>query len=283
MTTGRCLAVLALALAACGEPSHEAGAQVAHGASLFASAAAQQWALPAQMREVSGLAVSANGGLFGHDDERAVIYQLDARAGALVKTFALGNPAETGDFEGLAITPEGTFWLTTSQGKLYRFSEGGEDAHVTFAGFDTGLSQICEVEGLAYLAAEESLILACKQNEARAMRNTIALYAWRTDGSAPAVLWRRMDVSEVAEAAGVRRFQPSSVEIDAESGRIVLLSARDGAMAEFSPAGVLVAARSLGREHAQAEGAAILADGTLVIADEAAGGRAMLSLYDRTP
>ena len=65
----------------------------------------------------------------------------------MIKTFAVGAVVETGDFEGLAITPSGDFWLTTSQGRLFRFREGADGAHVEFERFVTGLNDICEIEG----------------------------------------------------------------------------------------------------------------------------------------
>jgi len=275
----------ALLACACAQPAPPAEAQ-AQGAesiegSLFSAAPAQQWRLPDQLREVSGLAVAPDGRLFAHNDERAVIYQLDVNEGRIVKTFALGETIAAGDFEGLAITPSGQFWLTTSQGELRRFTEGEDGGHVAFATFDTGLRNVCEIEGLAYLAAEDSLILACKRNEARDMRDTISLYAWR-DGAGVARPWRRLAETELASAAGVERFRPSSLDIDPATGRLLLLSARDGALAELD-GGRVVSARALGPQHAQAEGAAILADGALAIADEGGDGRALLSIYSRIP
>jgi uncharacterized protein YjiK len=276
MTTRHGLAAL-LVLAACSPPPAPTETEM-QAASLFAAAPTQQWRLPRRLREISGLAVTSDGRLFGHDDERAVIYEIDAQAGRLVKGFALGDPPRTADFEGLAVASEDVFWLTTSRGVLYRFREGDDGAHVAFDRFDTGLGDACEVEGLAYLAAEESLILACKQNHARGMRDMVSLYAWPFFG--PAVLWRSLPEAELAGAAGVRRFRPSSVDVDPHSGRLLLLSARNGALAELGADGALLAARRL--RHQQPEGVAVLADGALAIADEAGGDeRAMLSIYPR--
>ncbi len=268
-----------LALAACSRPQQPAQAQAAPEGSLFAAAPAQQWRLPEQLREISGLAVSPDGRLFGHDDEHAVVYEIDATRGGLAKAFALGDPPLQGDFEGLAIAPDGTFWLAASRGEIYRFREGGDGAHVEFARFDTGLGEICEVEGLAYLAAEESLILACKRTHARDMRDRVAMYIWPFSGEAE--LWRDLPEAELAAAAGVRHFRPSSLDIDARSGRLLLLSASDAALVELSADGALVSARELEGEHVQPEGVAVLAGGALVITDEA-GGRAstaLLSVY----
>jgi uncharacterized protein YjiK len=268
-----------LALAACSP--HSAPAQTAPGgASLFAEAPDLQWRLPDRLREISGLAVAPDGRLFGHDDETAVIYEIDVADGRLVKAFALGDPVETGDFEGLAITSDGAFWLVTSRGRLSRFHEADDGAHVAYERFNTGLDDVCEIEGLAYLAAEESLILACKRNQARDMRDTVSLHAWRI-GADAATPWRALPESEIAAAAGVRSFRPSSIEIDAGTGRIILLSANDNALAELSADGALVAARSLSSAHPQPEGIAVLRDGALVIADEAGSARPVISRYPR--
>jgi hypothetical protein len=138
--TGAAFALLVLL--ACGEPAPLAQPRGAD-ASLFADAPDRQWRLPERLREISGLAAGPDGRLFGHDDEAAIVYEIDVERGALVKAFALGEPVETGDFEGLALTPAGDFWLTTSRGRLYRFREGADGAHVAYQRFDTGLSQVC--------------------------------------------------------------------------------------------------------------------------------------------
>jgi uncharacterized protein YjiK len=268
----------ALALCACARPS----AQAEPASSAFAAAPDLQWRLPDRLREISGLAVSPDGRLFAHDDEAAVIYELDVARRTIVKAFALGDPVERGDFEGLAITPSGDFWLTTSRGRLYRFREADDGAHAAYDRFDAGLDDICEIEGLAYLEAEESLILACKRHHARGMRDTVGLYAWPVGGSA-AVAWRSWREAELTRAAGVRAFRPSSLDIDPASGRIILLSANDNALAEFSADGALLAARALGTAHTQAEGAAIAPDGALMIADEGHAAPALLSRYARVP
>jgi uncharacterized protein YjiK len=266
-------------LAACGDPSAVVAQTGGRGS--FATAPAQQLQLPDQLREISGLAVSPDGRLFAHDDERAVIYELDAARGAIVKRFVLGNPILTGDFEGLAITPGGMFWLTTSEGEVYRFAEGADGAHAPYHTFDSGLDELCEVEGLAYLPSEESLILACKRNKARSMRGTVSLYLWPFSGEAEE--WRSLPEQEIAATAGVAEFRPSSVEMDPASGHILLLSANDAAFAELDAGGRLLSARALDRSHVQPEGVTVLPEGSLVISDEASGGRPLLTRYARVP
>jgi uncharacterized protein YjiK len=252
------------------------------GDSLFAAAPDKRWKLPNRLREISGLATTRDGRLFGHGDEAGVVYELDMSGdGRIVKNFALGEPIVRDDFEGLAITPAGDFYLTTSTGRIYRFREGSDGAHVAFATFETGLRRVCEVEGLMHLAQDDSLILACKANYSADMRNAIALYQWTPPQGARARAASLFLRVEDAEAFGGRRINPSGVELDARSGRILVIAARDRALIELDRSGAVAAARLLDESHVQAEGIAIMPDGALVIADEAAGGRALLTRYPR--
>ncbi len=270
------LVVPALALLwACGAPDvqESATAEAIYRSSLFAATPDAEWRLPDRLAEISGLAVTREGRLFGHDDERAIVYELNLANGGVIKRFALGDPAEAGDFEGMAASDDSLF-LITSTGRLYAFVEGEDGAAVAFEAYETGLAPICEAEGLAYNPAQDSLIIACKTVHARAMAGTVLLFSWslrtHTLSQDP---WISASEADVAAAAGVRGFHPSSVEIDAASGRVIVLAGSERAMAEFGPDGAILAARRLGRAHPQPEGAAILPDGTLIIADEA-GSRA---------
>lgn len=267
--------------AACSEASApQADRAPGSRTSLFARAPTAAWRLPDRLREISGLTVTPDGRLFAHDDERAIIYQLDVTQGAIIKSFAVGD-AERGDFEDITTTPDGYFWLMSSNGRLLRFREGQSGGRVDFERFNTGLKDVCELEGLAYLASAQSLILACKVNHARDMRDTLALYAWPIASERPATLWRSMPVGPVIAAAGARAFHPSSLQFDGPSGRILLLSARDGALAEFGADGELLTARRLGPEHVQAEGMAVMPSGDLVISDEGGSGHARIAVYGR--
>jgi len=249
---------------------------------LFAAEAESRFELPNRLREISGLAVSPDGRVFGHDDEQAIIYEIDVARGAVLKSFSIGDPVATGDFEGLTITPNGDFWLTDSSGRLMRFREGGDRATVDAERFDTGIGETCEVEGIAYLPSDQTFVLACKRMRGRGQRtNAPQLRVWSV-GAQETRVWGPI-TADVADAAGVRDFQPSDLEFDPASGRLIVISAIDGAIAEFGPDGALVSARALGHDHRQAEGVAILPDGSLIIADEGGNDRAHISRYLRRP
>ncbi|HZZ35578.1 MAG TPA: hypothetical protein VFE03_07620 [Caulobacteraceae bacterium] len=252
------------------------------GASLFSEEPDAQWTLPKRLREISGLAVTPDGRVMGHDDETAVIYQLDIDRGEVIKRFSLGDPVKRGDFEGIAIDDDGAFYLTTSTGRVYCFREGDDRAHVAYESFDTGLRDIAEIEGLAYSRAEDSLILACKTIYAPDLQGMFALFAWspRTPGRL-AEPWLVIPLAPFAEAVGAKAFHPSSLEIDARTGRLVVLAARQNAMVELAADGTLLAARRFGKGLRQAEGATIMPDGALVVAREGGDARALMRRYAR--
>jgi len=117
--------------------------------------------LPKKLREVSGLASTQSGRLFGHDDEKGVIYEIDTDNGKILKEWLVGSGPLRGDFEDIAIAGE-YFYLVASDGTLIRFPEGSADQRVSYRRIDTGLDGVCEVEGLEYDGARGSLLLACK-------------------------------------------------------------------------------------------------------------------------
>jgi uncharacterized protein YjiK len=251
------------------------------GQSLFAAEPCARWRLPKGLEEISGLAVTSEGRLVGHDDERAVIYEIDVETGAVAERVRLGDPVARGDFEGLAIGG-GAVFLVTSDGLIHCFAEAGGRRRDDFEIFDSGLSAIAEIEGVAWDAPGGRLILACKSSHSAALNGALVLYAWSPDApdqhARPCLT---VPAYALAEAVGARAFHPSGLEIDARTGRIVLVASTEKAIVELDAGGGLLASRLLGAQHRQPEGVTIMPDGSLVIADEAHGGAASLTCYAR--
>ncbi len=271
--------VIALALsgAACGksQPNAQSGTGL-DGMN------AVRWNLPKRLNEISGLALTNDGRLFAHDDERGVIYQIDWRSGQLMKSFALGDPPLRADFEGIAIAGA-DFYLVTSDGILYRAAEGIDGAHVAYERIDTDTAARCEIEGLAYDTRRGLLLLGCKTPRAAALKGRISVFAW-----SPAL--RSIDeqasfsVPERAFTAPLDtpQFNPSSVELSRDGAHLFLLAGRQRALAEVELDGRVIAVTRLpAKHHRQPEGLAIGPEGELIIADEGGGGRATLAIYRR--
>jgi hypothetical protein len=254
----------------------------AYGTSLFAAEPNAQWLLPAGLQEISGLAVTPDGRLMGHDDEEATLYQIDVETGLVAKRFSVGEPAVRGDFEGLAIGPDGAFYLITSTGHMYRFFEGPDGGYVDYETFDTGLRHVAEIEGLAFQLAEDCVVLACKTNYSPALQGALALYAWSpSNPEGRARPWLTAPLYPIAEALGSPTFHPSSLEIDPRTGRLIVLAGHENAMVELDVYGGVLAARLLGAHHRQAEGSAVLPDGRLMIADEGGKAQGFVTRYAR--
>lgn len=249
-------------------------------ASRIAQTMAEQWKLPKRLDEVSGLALDGNDRLFAHDDERAVIYEIDRHRGGLVKTFALGDPPVRGDFEGIAVA-DSLFYLLTSDGMLYRAAEGDDGGHVVYEHIDTGLGARCELEGLAYDAYRNVLLASCKEPHIDQLKGRVAVFGWSIDrGAADAGSSITVSERALAEPIGERGFNPSSIEVSRDGTRLWLLAGRQRALAEVAPDGQVIAVTSLdAKRHRQPEGLAIGRNGELIIADEGAGARATLAIY----
>jgi uncharacterized protein YjiK len=218
----------------------------------------------------------------GHDDERAVIYELDVETGNVVERIRLGEIAVRDDFEGLAIGRDDTFFLVTSAGLIHAFMQTGDAGPVSFDVYDAGLGGAAEIEGAAWDPVGERVVLACKVSHSSALQGALVVYAWSPDApDQHARPWLTVPAYALAEAVGARAFHPSGIEVDARTGQLVIVASTENAIVELDPAGRLLAARVLGPTHRQPEGVTILPDGSLVIADEGHGGAACLTSYAR--
>lgn len=239
-----------------------------------------QWKLPNRLREISGLAMTADDRLLAHDDERAIIYELDLEAERIGKVFALGDPVVRADFEGVAVVGD-TVYLVTSGGRLYETREVEDGAHARFNTYDTGVGSRCEVEGLAFEPDDRSLVLVCKTVSGDLLKGSVALFRWSIDRHAltpdsPLLIDRDAITDEIPG----RSFNPSGIERHPDSGTYFVVAARQEVIVELSLLGdVLDIARLRGGTHRQAEGISFNSEGDLLLGDEGAGRRARLTIY----
>lgn len=241
-------------------------------------------ALPPGLEEISGLATTPDGRLLAHDDERAIVYEVDFRDGTVVKSFRVGLQGLPGDFEGIAVAGPRIF-LVTSQGELLEFREGEAGSSVRYRIHRTGVGRLCEVEGLAWDEARNCLLLPCKTARTTDFEDHLVVLG--VDASTMEVypVPRVFIPLENLEGVGLDdEFHPSAVEVHPTSGRLLLASARDEALLELSSGGSPLAGRKLPEDdHPQTEGLALLPAGRLVLADEGRGGPGRLTRYGPDP
>lgn len=238
------------------------------------------WTLPHALHEISGLTMAPGGRLLTHNDEHGRIHALDPRTGGILGAWSLqGEPAE--DFEGIAVVGTRIF-LVTSRATLYEAGLPAGPDPLRHTVHRTGLEDRCEFEGLAADLRDGVLLLPCKLIRGPDRRSTgLRVYRWDVAGGAlaePASI--ELSADALREGTPWKRFAVSSIELDARTGNLWLLSARQRGLLELSREGAILSTRELAKEwHRQPEGLAILADGSQLVSDEGDGARATLSLY----
>ena len=235
--------------------------------------------LPGRLREISGLAFTPDGRLFAHDDERAVLYEIDPANGELVKGFAMGDRIARDDFEGIEIA-DGRFYLVSSTGRLYESREGEDDERLLFNTYGTGAGRSCEIEGLAHDPGHDLLLLLCKTALVEELAKFVTIFRWSPatrEVTDPPI---RIPLGDIERATGQRGFAASGIARDPATGNYVLIAASDRAIVAVTPEGRVLGGGRLDRDrHPQAEGIAFGRDGSLVIADEGRDGRARITVY----
>ncbi len=233
--------------------------------------------LPTALEEISGLAISEDGRLYAHDDERGVVYELNPETGEIVHHFTLaGRPR--GDFEGLAMVGD-TFYMITSGGTLLSFPRDAEAGSVPYSQRPTGLRRTCEIEGLA-ADVNRTLLIACKTLKRRRDRGKLVVFRWDIDGEeldpTPVISVSREDL----EAHGLKRgVHPSGIETTPHQTFLVLAS-RENVLLEISADGLILSTVELSdKQHRQPEGIALWPNGMITIADEKQGRRPRLTHY----
>lgn len=235
--------------------------------------------LPPALREISGISF-AGGRLFGHDDERGTVYEIDTVDGTIIRRFDLGERRLRGDFEDIAAAGD-SLWIVDSRGDLYLFGEGPDGGSVPFEKIGTGLAARNDVEGLCFDPASGSLLLACKEHPGVDSARVRAIHAFdpekRTLSPGPRFL---IDLDELGRRFGVKDFRPSGIARHPATGGFFVISAVGNTILELSPAGEVLGCAGLPeKHHAQPEGLSFDGRGRLFISNEGPD-RGTILIYD---
>lgn len=268
----RCIAAAALTLSWVGA----AGAQ----------SPPRQMPLNAQLVEISGLAAASEHSVFAHNDEFAIVYEIDIRDGSVPRAFALGDPTTKGDFEGIAAYND-RIYLVTSSGLIYEADISDHRARARFNVYDTGVGAFCEVEGLSRTPTPGEFFVLCKRPRKGGSDGRLSIYRWsladRRAVDEPAFSIRFRDFLPGSEREA---FRPAGIEWDAATQTMMIVSSRSQMVYAFDPTGKFLRKHKLPADrHPQSEGLAVLSSGAILIADEGNGrnGAGLLSVYDELP
>lgn len=265
----------ALLLLAAMTAAFSAGAQAQETllSRLDTSKPAQSFKLDPVLAEVSGLAPASATTVFAHNDEYAIIHEVDISNGVIKRSFALGKPTIAGDFEGIALKGDAVY-LITSDGMLYEAPVKKHRERARHTVYDTGLKEFCEIEGMAIDESADAFLFLCK-NAVRDKKNKrITIYRWTiADRFQDREPWLEIPLAElVPEKDRRQNFKASELQLEAQSGHLFILDANAGAILEMTQQGAPVDYRLLApRTHPQAEGLALMPGGAIIVGDESRG------------
>jgi uncharacterized protein YjiK len=250
--------------------------------------------LSKRLHELSGLAMTNDGRLFGHNDEKADIYQIDYSDGSIIKSFSLGKKSLKEDFEGIAIVGK-IFFLVTSNGEIYEFSEGEDNSSVPYEKYKTKLTSKNNVEGLCYDPVSNSLLLACKGYPGKDHDGKRAVYAFSLTekklNKKPRFLISIKEVNSFKNSGFTQKlgdfflltedsFAPSGIERHPQKDSFFVLSFYGRMIVEISSDGEIIGVTFLDKKHHnQPEGITFSEDLSLLIGDEGGIGKATITRY----
>jgi len=238
--------------------------------------------LTKELKEISGLAVTADNRYFAHNDEKGTVYEIDISNGTILNEFYLGKKKIKKDFEGIAAVNDSLF-MVTSSGVLYKFSYPDHERNVEYKKFETFLSAKYDVEGLCFDKATNSLLLACKGASGKDMKGYKAIFKFD-------LLTHKLDeepgflinLDELKNKFNIKNFSPSGIEVHPETGTFFLISANQKAIVELSADGDLLNAVKLDPKlYKQPEGITISPDESIILADEGKGSKGFITIINR--
>ncbi|HUQ47144.1 MAG TPA: hypothetical protein VM053_02745 [Gemmatimonadaceae bacterium] len=236
------------------------------------------WLMPPELREISGMALMADGRLLAHDDEASKIYVIDPRKGILLKSFTLGTGMR-GDFEAIAVAGTDIYMLA-SKGTLFQFQEGANGVGVPYTTIDLRTGKECEFESMVYEADSNWLVMPCKAAGKKAPEDQLIVYRWKLD--APDSERLSTVSTPFASLVGDHKWKalhPSDMTIDPTTGHYVMVASHEEALVETTRDWKLIRAEKLPHGHNQPEGIVITKDRVMMISDEATRKPAAITLY----
>ena len=242
---------------------------------------AKEFYLPEGLSEISGVAVASDNTVYAHDDNYAIVYEVDLNSEKATKAFALGKPTVKGDFEDIAVR-DGYVYLLTSDGRLYEAPVGENRKRVRYNAYDTGIGAHCETEGLVNGEAEGEFLILCKKAHEVGFKDRLVIYNWNVHARTPvATPWLNVSLDGLVEKLDQANFHPSAFVWRRERGTLIIVSAKGHSAIEIDQHGRLIDRIKLDKQqHPQPEGLTLMPDGRLVLSDEGPRGHGKISVYN---
>ncbi len=248
----------------------------------------QRIVLPAELEEVSGIAIVDNNTLLCVQDEDGILFQYDIAQKSITRTFPF---ADKGDYEGIVLKGD-TVYVLRSDGMLFEILDYSSDARIVTS--HSTMIPAKNSEGLCYDKANNRLLIAPKgkTGKGKATKDIRTIYAYNINtrqlSAEPVYSFDMNELKEYALAHDlgvpvkrkkksksdmpVLHFRISSLEIHPVTGQLYMLSDVDNMILVYSAAGKLEYAEVLDEDDfTKAEGMSFFPNGDLLISNEANG------------
>lgn len=249
---------------------------------------AERFILPAQLREISGLAYYKNN-LLCIQDESADIYYFSPDKREITRTIHISRK---GDFEDIAVI-EDTAYLLKSNGKVLKV-ENFTGEYLEIEEYDSPLRAENDTEGIAFDNTSNSLLVACKGypdiSEKNRYKGSKTVYRIELPGMifdyVPVIAINLKDPECFADSSVYARlrnsaaripaldgFQPSALTFKPSTGEIYMISSSGNLILILNSGGKIATFAILPMNiFIQPEGICFSPSGDLYISNEGRGG-----------
>ena len=122
-----------------------------------------------QLNEISGLEMVGDQQLAAIQDEKAIIYDLDAKTGKIKSDFDFGK---NGDYEGISFFKD-YFYVLRSDGSILRARKGKKTKEYDFSD-----SKDFDFEGICVDRVKNQLLVACKTHGDKDKNDHVHIYSF---------------------------------------------------------------------------------------------------------
>jgi len=228
---------------------------------------AQQWDLPAALKEVSGIAYIDAERFACVQDEEGTVFIYNRSSGQVEKELPF---AGAGDYEGIALKGDHVYVLR-ADGQLYEMDMmKGQSSVKTYT---TGLTAEHNVEGLTYDQKHDRLLLAIKDEEP-AGKDYKGIYAFdlatkQFDATPVARIDLKHELFQQQQGGKKSKaVAPSEIAIHPVSGEFYITDGPRSRLLIMEPTGNIKKLVNLGPQFEQPEGISFGPDGELFISNE---------------
>jgi len=231
----------------------------------------QQWDMPNELEEISGISFIDDDRLACVQDEKGVVYIYNLRSSKVEKTIDFGDP---GDYEGITMVGT-TCYVLRSDGVLFKIEDLDSDPKKTVE-IETSLKREYNFEGLSYDKANDQLLLAIKDKASDDFKPIFAFNMKNNKLKQEPFL--RIPFSsnvfdKLEEKKSEKLIRPSDLAISPKDGNVYILEGSNPKLMIMTPSGTPQKLYVLKeKQFAQPEGISFNSLGEIFISNEGHGG-----------